>query len=52
MTSSISKNKAAVALGRKGGKAKHAKLTPEQRSQQAREMAIKRWDKARKDKAS
>ena len=41
------KNPAAVALGRlggqKGGKARAAKLTPEQRSEQARKAAAARW---------
>lgn len=41
------KNPAAVELGRlgglKGGKARAAKLTPEQRSEQARRAAQKRW---------
>ncbi len=42
------KNPAAVALGRlggkKGGKARAAKLTPEQRSEIARKAARARWD--------
>lgn len=41
------KNQAAVALGRlgglKGGKARAAKLTPEQRSEIARRAAKARW---------
>jgi hypothetical protein len=41
------KNPAAVELGRlggmKGGKARAAKLTPEQRSEIARKAAAKRW---------
>lgn len=41
------KNPAAVALGRlgglKGGKARAAKLTPEQRSEVARKAAKARW---------
>jgi hypothetical protein len=44
------KNPAAVALGRKGGKkggpARAAKLTPEQRSQSARRAVQARWSKA------
>lgn len=51
-----SKNPAAVALGRKGGlkggKARAAKMTPEQRSEAARRAASKRWQAeraARKD---
>ena len=39
------KDKAAVALGRKGGRARAAKLTPEQRSEIARKAAAKRWRK-------
>jgi hypothetical protein len=43
------KNPAAVALGRlggkKGGKARAAKLTPEQRREIARKAAEKRWGK-------
>ena len=37
------KDKAAVALGKKGGKARAAKLTPEQRTDIARKAAKKRW---------
>ena len=44
------KNPAAVALGRlgglKGGKARAAKLTKEQRSEIAKKAARARWDKA------
>lgn len=43
------KNAAAVELGRRGGlvggKARAAKLTPEQRSEIARKAAAKRWAK-------
>lgn len=43
------KNPAAVELGRlgglKGGKARAAKLTPEERSKIARKAARKRWEK-------
>ena len=43
------KNPAAVALGRlggrKGGKARAAKLTPEQRSEIAKKAAAARWKK-------
>jgi hypothetical protein len=46
------KNPAAVALGRLGGKrggpARAAKLTPEQRSESARRAANARWRKTRK----
>ncbi|MCY4394912.1 MAG: hypothetical protein OXC10_07245 [Rhodospirillaceae bacterium] len=37
------KNKAAKALGAKGGKARAAKLTPERRKQIAEKAAAKRW---------
>ena len=37
------KDKAAQALGRKGGKARASKLTPERRSEIARKAAAKRW---------
>jgi len=44
---------AAVALGRrgglKGGAARAAKLTPEQRSEIAKKAAAKRWAKPRED---
>ena len=39
------KNKAAVELGRRGGKARAEKLTPKQRSEIARKAAAKRWKK-------
>ena len=45
------KNPAAVALGRKGGKkggpARAAKLTPEQRTESARKAVQARWSKAK-----
>ena len=37
------KNQAAVELGRKGGAARAAKLTPEQKAEIARKAAAKRW---------
>ena len=37
------KDKAAVELGRKGGKARAKKLTPERRAEIARKAAAKRW---------
>ena len=37
------KDKAAQAMGRKGGAARAAKLTPERRSEIARKAAAKRW---------
>jgi len=40
----------AVALGRKGGKARLQKLTPEQRSDIARKAVTARWAKAKKQK--
>ncbi len=39
------KDKAAVELGRKGGKARAAKMTPERRQEIARKAAMKRWQK-------
>ena len=39
------KNRAAVALGRMGGKARAAKMTAEQRSDIAKKAAAKRWEK-------
>ncbi len=39
------KDPAAKALGAKGGKARAAKLTPEQRAEIARKAAEKRWKK-------
>lgn len=44
----MAKNKAAVALGRKGGKARARKLTKEQLSEQGRKAVQARWAKARK----
>ena len=35
----------AVALGRKGGKARLQKMTPEQRQEIARKAAIARWSR-------
>lgn len=40
------KNAAAVALGRKGGKARAERMTKEQRSQAARKAVEARWKKA------
>jgi len=39
------KNKAAVALGKKGGRARADKMTAEQRSEIAKRAAAKRWKK-------
>ena len=39
------KDKAAVELGRKGGKARASKLTPERRAEIARKAAASRWAK-------
>ena len=39
----VVKNQAAVELGRKGGAARAAKLTPEQRSEIAKKAAAGRW---------
>jgi hypothetical protein len=42
------KNSAAVALGRKGGKATAERLTHEQRREKARKAAQTRWAKKKK----
>jgi len=42
------KNPAAVALGRKGGKASAEKLTDEERREKARRAAQTRWTKKQK----
>jgi hypothetical protein len=41
------KDKAAAKLGSKGGRARAAKLSPEQRSEAARTAASKRWENRR-----
>jgi hypothetical protein len=41
----MSKNPAAVALGRRGGQARAKKLTPEERSDAARKAVEARWAK-------
>lgn len=50
------KNPAAVELGRrgglKGGKARAAKMTPEERSESARKAAKARWAKKRRQDQS
>ncbi|HKH99703.1 MAG TPA: hypothetical protein VJ999_11395 [Candidatus Sulfotelmatobacter sp.] len=46
----MAKNKAAVQLGRKGGKATAKNLTPEQRKASARKAAKARWGKQKKAK--
>ena len=43
-TTDEGKNKAAVELGRKGGKARAKRLTAKERSKIAKKAAIKRWD--------
>lgn len=40
------KSKAAQELGRKGGKARASKMTPEQRAEVARKAAQKRWNRS------
>ncbi len=42
------KNKAAVELGRKGGRARAESMSPERRQEIAKLAAIKRWEKAQK----
>ena len=39
------KDKAAVALGKKGGAARAASMTPERRAEIAKQAAAKRWNK-------
>ncbi len=39
------KDKAAVELGRKGGKARAEKMSPERRAEIAKKAAAKRWSK-------
>jgi len=51
MTKKKEKDPNAVALGRKGGKARLQKMTPEQRSELARKAVSARWAKAKKDKS-
>lgn len=53
---STKKNPAAVMLGRlgglKGGHARAAKMTPEERSESARKAVQARWEKARQEAES
>lgn len=42
-------NPAAVSLGRKGGQARAKNLTPEQRSESARQASEARWAKTLRD---
>jgi len=50
------KNPNAVALGKmggaKGGKARAARLSPEQRTASARKAALARWARSKKNKTS
>ena len=50
MTKKKEKDTNAVALGRKGGKARLQKLTPEQRSDIARKAVTARWARAKRQK--
>jgi hypothetical protein len=50
MTKKKEKDPNAVALGRKGGKARLQKLTPEQRSDLARKAVTARWARVKKKK--
>jgi hypothetical protein len=50
MTKKKEKDPNAVALGRKGGKARLQKLTPEQRSDIARKAVMARWARAKRKK--
>ena len=51
----VDKNPNAVALGKmggsKGGKARAARLTPEERSASARKAALARWARSKKARA-
>ena len=40
------KNAAAVALGKRGGAARAARMTPERRAEIARKAAVKRWERS------
>jgi hypothetical protein len=42
-TPDVGKDKAAQAMGRKGGAARAASMTPEQRAEIAKKAAAKRW---------
>jgi hypothetical protein len=48
MTTKKEKDPHAVALGRKGGKARLQKVTPERRSEIARKAVLARWAKHKK----
>jgi len=48
----MAKNPAAVALGRRGGKARLTTMTAEQRQEIARKAVNARWAKAKKKKAA
>jgi hypothetical protein len=50
MTREKEKNPHAVALGRKGGKARLQKITPERRSEIARKAVMTRWAKLKQQK--
>ena len=49
MTTDEGKNAAAVALGRMGGKARAASISPRRRKQIARQAAEKRWKSKSKE---
>jgi hypothetical protein len=42
------KNPNAVALGKKGGKARAERMSPEERSESARKAVVARWEKVKK----
>ncbi|MBW7838004.1 MAG: RNA-binding protein [Sphingomonadales bacterium] len=46
-TTDDGKDAAAVALGRKGGKARAKAMTPEQRAEIAKKAAAKRWKRSK-----
>jgi len=51
MSKKKDKDPSAVALGRRGGKARIHKLTPEQRKNIAQKAARARWSRATADKS-
>jgi hypothetical protein len=46
----VTKNKAAMELGRLGGKARAAKMTKQERSESARQAVNARWSRAKEQK--
>lgn len=50
MAKGLKKDQNAVALGRKGGTARAAKMSPEARRESARKAVLARWAKYKKSK--